>query len=237
MINDKTITAQTEKLIEEYGNKWTLLRTVSLSQSCGTLTDEVFAAAITRHITDIRPGSDGQPVGSWPPKSAQVLYHAREIEIEQRQQANDLKGYPSTWDDETDQTYEAVQAGDRPMLRGQRCISCSDSGLSRFYFDPHMHWRIWTYLEWRVMTMSEIMRMTTHSCICDCEMGLQRPERKLTCQIPLHIGRQYYLWPRLEHLRTLAENARRREILERISPGVPAAWISQRPEKVEAVPA
>ena len=230
MPSKECVAEQGDRLSAEYGRLWDHAHLLALTASCGGMEDDIFCAAISRHIADTTL-DDGKPVGSWPPRTAHLLRHAHDIEMERRRQVLNERGHPAAWDAQSDQTYQTLEKGQRPTwLRGQRCRSCSDTGMSRFYYDPRYLWRIWTYLEWRVLLVEQTMGMGVHSALCDCERGLSRSARQWTTRIPptADQAKRYLTIPCLEQVRQIAESARRREALEGIAVGCEAPWLKPR---------
>jgi hypothetical protein len=185
--------------------------------ACLQLTDEVFEQAVRRHLADTGLDRDGQPLGNWYPRPAQILRQAEEIEQERRRAS--LTAYQATQQGlaDPDQEEEEVQLhlpdeqcrqyGLSPTVRTRRarCPHCADSGMARFYHDRKEHRRVWLAPEFPDLPAAMRFQLDCASAICDCRVGQQRPERAWMATIRYQgVDRQVPAFPLLELIRELA---------------------------------
>jgi hypothetical protein len=220
VLTNPTITRVKTILSGSYRGQYSEEAMQGIITACLNLDDEAFETAATRHLSDTGLDRDGQPVGNWFPKPAQLLRHAEQLEQERRRAAQ--AAFRAVLDEDADRTAAMPETtpvgldggeeyGIPPVVQSRPadCRHCNDTGKARFYAacdDPR---RVWLAPEYLELPEAVRDRVTCLTALCDCRLGMARPERQwLTTVRYRGQDREIPVWARLEVVRQLA--ARRR---------------------------
>ena len=155
---------------------------ISLHDRLDDLDDEALVEAINRHVNDATE-ANGQIVGNWPPKPAQIRAHAHAIAAEvEAERLAEIKQRAAELDtaarsDAPTQTVDvdgdlAGMVGDRLTLSASDCARCADSGLRIYYADPLEPSRlpIWRD-QYNDLDSETRTPYRQYSAVCNCDRG------------------------------------------------------------------
>jgi hypothetical protein len=219
-------------LTEQYGGRF---RTENIERTARIIFDKCaqwepdrVLAALDRHIRDDRTDGNNKTLGSFLPEISQLIAHGRDLDREDvrnrknaaSEQYHDLEPTPEPDDDRfkwIDLPPDAAKMLGRTRVQvdswRSNCIECSDRGVTRFYHDIKDTARVWLFSEWLEMPTGMRDGLRCSSAVCDCQVGRFHHHRQATTTL-WHKGKEHDapIWPRLEHIRKLADRRKRNDL-------------------------
>ncbi len=177
-------------------------------ETFATADADTILAAVRKHIADTATANDRDrmPMGHYPPSIAQLWTWVDRIEAEQRR-IDRQASVP------LDVQAEQDLSKPREFMHAN-CSCCSDTGVGRFFYDPHGQDReVWTWEEYQALPESQQERLHIASAVCDCRTGMNHPSRKWQCLVMVK-GREMSMpsRARIEIIKKLARRRADREL-------------------------
>jgi hypothetical protein len=175
------------KILETtYGKQAKIFGVVpALIDRLGDVEVDTAIAALDAHITDTTD-ENGQTVGHWMPKAADILAHVKRlVEVERKRQAGVRQSAPMGDGSRVIQVPRVVfnNRGGVTMNGTKnatswpnKCRECADRGIARFVYDPNDMSRVWLASEALELPDAILWRLKYSDAVCDCPQAYHRPE-------------------------------------------------------------
>ena len=206
-------------LSQQYGNRLEDGYLQSIVRTLGGQDAEKVIKAIEAHIFDASvPRGRTEPVGHFPPSVAQIMARVNgQYDFGSAVQPSESKVLLRRGRKVTLQLSEDAQrfTGIKKPIEtwAPDCKDCSDSGMARYYQDPHKPKRVFTASEALELPDEMLHQLQCCSAICDCKQGDLHPRRDLQTRMWWRgMERDVPVFVRLEKIRTASAHRRATEV-------------------------